>query len=110
LSQFPSFNEGFTAFGWVFDDVDDVTQVNDIGWDKMIVGLVVGVPTRADVSLVSRSLDITAMTAAIVEKCGILAEDCAFYSQSHRLRQVSPDDRGSVTLDFRGFWKWSDHN
>jgi hypothetical protein len=67
LSQFPSFNEGFTAFGWVFDDVDDVTQVDDIGWGEMIVGLVVRVPTRADVSLVSRSLDITAMTAAIVE-------------------------------------------
>ena len=73
MGEFPRFEQGFPAFGWVFNDIDDVAQVNDIGRDEGIVGLIVRVPTGTRVTLVNRAINIATVTSAVVEKGGIFS-------------------------------------
>ncbi len=71
LSEFPGFEQSLAAFGGIFDNVDHVTEINNIGWNVGIVRLVVRVPASASVALLRKAIEVTTMTSAVIKKCCI---------------------------------------
>jgi hypothetical protein len=68
LGQIPSFDQRFSPLCLGLNDVDDVTQVDDIGGDRGGVRAIVGIIAITDISQLLYPLQVAALPAAIVKK------------------------------------------
>ncbi len=82
VGEIPSVEECGAAFIGVFDDVDDVTEVNDVGGMAFGVGAIVGIPAGTAEALVCNALDVAAVTAAVVEEGRAGGEESGFEGRS----------------------------
>jgi hypothetical protein len=62
----------------VFDDINNIAEVNDVGWSKRDIGTIVRVPTSGAIALLGYAFYIATATAAVVEEGSLWSKEACF--------------------------------
>jgi hypothetical protein len=96
----PGVDQGFHAFGGVFDDVENEAEVDHVGGLFLNLRRVDWVPAPGVVAEFANCFDIAAVAAAVVEERFAAAELAEFEQGFDGLGDLASDERGLVAVDF----------
>lgn len=82
VGEAPGVYEGGASFIGIFDDVDDVAEVDDVGGMRFGVWAIMRIPAGTGEALFVHALDVAAVTAAVIEEGAGGGEESGFECRS----------------------------
>ena len=82
----------------VFDDVDDVAKIDDLGGRAAAVGKVYGIPSPGFRAVKAKVPYVVAESAAVIEDRGVGTDDAVKEREPDRARVVGARNRGAVPV------------
>ena len=98
-TEVPCLSQGFGSFGRIFDDIDDVPQVDDIGQLFRGRGAVHGIPAFAPNPFVNQEFHVFSTAAPVIEDRDGLVDQAVSEGAFDGTREVAASDRGFVARD-----------